>query len=93
VRRGVDGPGSAQFGAHPAIEVPEKRLAAMDRERGHAEPGGGSILTLRVLTDKTFPSLTRLSEQSPSQEANSGPLGKREKSGPISAKRVCAVST
>lgn len=46
------------------------------------------FLTLRVLTDKTFPPLTRLSEQSPSQEANSGPLGKREKSGPISAKAV-----
>jgi hypothetical protein len=30
VRRGGDGLGITQFGAHPAIEVPEKRLAAMD---------------------------------------------------------------
>ena len=51
------------------------------------------FLTLRVLTDNTFLPLTRLSEQSPSQEANSGPLGKCEKSGPIFAKRVCAVRT
>jgi hypothetical protein len=39
VRRCGDGLGGTQFGAHPAIEVPEKRLAAMDRERGHAEHG------------------------------------------------------
>jgi len=29
-------------------------------------------LTLRVLTDSTFPPLTRLSGQSPSQEVNAG---------------------
>jgi len=36
VRRGRDCLGSTQFAAHPAIEVPEKRLAAMERLRGHA---------------------------------------------------------
>ena len=49
------------------------------------------FLTLRVLTDNTLPPLTRLSGQSPSPEVNSGPLAKREKSGPISAKRVYVV--
>ena len=29
---GGDGLGGTQFGVHPAIEAPEKRLAAMDRE-------------------------------------------------------------
>ena len=43
VRRGGDGLGSTQFGAHPAIEVPEKGLAAMERERGHAERGGSFL--------------------------------------------------
>ncbi len=43
VYRGRDGLGSAQFGARPAIQVPEKRLAVMQRLRGHAERGGRSI--------------------------------------------------
>ena len=49
------------------------------------------FLTLRVLTDSTFPPLTRLSGQSPSQDVNAGALPKRERSGPISANRVWVV--
>ena len=51
------------------------------------------FLTLRVLTDSTFPPLTRLSGQSPSQEVNAGALANRERSGPISDNRVCVVRT
>src|SRR5882762_6068654 len=51
------------------------------------------FLTLRVLTDSTFPPLTRLSGQSPSHEVNAGALGNCERSGPISANRVCVVRT
>ncbi len=36
------------------------------------------FLTLRVLTDSTFPPLTRLSGQSPSQEVNAGAPAKHE---------------
>jgi hypothetical protein len=45
------------------------------------------------LADSTFPPLTRLSGQSPSQEVNAGAQGKCERSGPISAKRVCVLRT
>src|ERR1700692_4896253 len=51
------------------------------------------FLTLRVLTDSTLPPLIRLSGHNPSQDVNAGPWAKREKSGPISAKRVCVVRT
>ena len=54
-RGGGDGLGSTQFGAHPAIEVPEKRLATMDRERGHAERGGGSILDFASFDRQNLP--------------------------------------
>ena len=50
------------------------------------------FLTLRVLTDSIFPPLIRLSGQSPSQDVNAAALANRERSGPISAKRVCVVS-
>jgi len=50
------------------------------------------FLTLRVLTDNTFPPLIRLSGQSPSQDAKADPSSKRERSGPISAKRVCVAT-
>jgi hypothetical protein len=36
--------GSTSFGAHPAIEVPEKRLAVIERWLGHAQRGGRPVL-------------------------------------------------
>ena len=44
VRRGRDRFGSAQFGPHPAIKVPEIRLAMMERLSRHAKCCGGAIV-------------------------------------------------
>ena len=45
----------------------------------------------RVLDERTLPPLTRLSGQSRSHEAKADTDGKRERSGPISLSRTCAV--
>src|ERR1700730_13228681 len=93
VGSGRDGFWSPEFGAHPAIEVPQIGLAVIERLRGQAKCRGRSILDLACFDRQHFPAADRLSGHSPSQDVKAGPLADRGGSGPISAKRVCVVGT
>ena len=93
VRGGGDGFRSPEFCAHPAKVMSQVALASIEPSGTDARAVADRFLTLRVLTESIFPPLTRLPGQSPSQEVNVGALANRERSGPISAKRVWAVRT
>src|ERR1035438_1495440 len=55
VGRGGDRLGSSEFSPHPAIEVPEIGLTAMECLSGHAECRCGSVLDLPRFDRQHFP--------------------------------------
>ena len=86
--RGGDGFRGAEPGFHPAEEVAEGALAALEALGGHAQGGGGAAFHIAGATERTRPPVMRLSGQRPSQEAKCLGLAKRSTLGPTSLRKA-----